>query len=243
MNELIKITESDGKKVVSARELYKFLEATERFSNWIDRQLQYGFEENIDYVGCKLINTLANQELDDYALTINAAKEISMLQRSDKGKQARKYFIECEAKLLEISKPKELTRKELALIVIEQEEKLELLEKKIKKDEVRTQFVDRVIASEDMIDIGQCAKILELSFGRNTLFAKLRENGIFFKNRNEPKQNFIDRGFFKLKEQFIETQNHGTKTVVKVLVTQKGLGFLSTQFEAQPSNKKLINPT
>lgn len=98
MNELIKITESNGKQAVSARELYKFLEATERFNNWFERQLQYGFVENIDYVGCKQFNTLANQELNDYALTINCAKEISMPQRNEKGKQARQYFIEAENK-------------------------------------------------------------------------------------------------------------------------------------------------
>lgn len=97
--ELIKITEKDGRKVVSARELHSFLEAKERFSAWIERQMQYGFNENIDFVGCKVFNTLANQELDDYALTIDCAKEISMVQRSEKGKQARLYFIECEKQL------------------------------------------------------------------------------------------------------------------------------------------------
>ena len=97
--ELIKITEQNGKKVVSARELHAFLEAKERFSTWFDRQSQYGFVENVDFVGCKVFNTLANQELDDFAITIDCAKEISMIQRSDKGKQARLYFIECEKQL------------------------------------------------------------------------------------------------------------------------------------------------
>ncbi|MFK5981436.1 MAG: antA/AntB antirepressor family protein [Flavobacteriaceae bacterium] len=100
MNELIRITENEnGAKAVSARELHAFLEATERFSTWIDRQFKYGFEENIDYVGCKQFNALANQTLNDFALTIDTSKEISMLQKSEKGKQARKYFIECEAQL------------------------------------------------------------------------------------------------------------------------------------------------
>lgn len=98
-SELIKVTEKDGRRVVSARELHAFLEATERFSNWFERQIQYGFELNIDYVGCKEFNALANQVLTDYALTIDMAKEIAMLQRSDKGKQARLYFIECEKQL------------------------------------------------------------------------------------------------------------------------------------------------
>ena len=91
--ELIKVQEKNGQKVVSARELYNFLEITERFSNWFERQIQYGFVENLDFVGCEVFNTLANQTLKDYALTMDTAKEISMIQRSEKGKQARQYFI------------------------------------------------------------------------------------------------------------------------------------------------------
>lgn len=96
MNQLIKITENNGNRAVSARELYNFLEVTERFSNWFERQLQYGFVEMQDYAGCKVFNALANQTLQDYSLTINTAKEIAMVQRTDKGKQARQYFISME---------------------------------------------------------------------------------------------------------------------------------------------------
>ncbi|TWP29353.1 hypothetical protein ETU08_07580 [Apibacter muscae] len=102
MQELVKITEKNGKQAVSARELHTFLEAKERFGNWIKRMFKYGFIENTDYVGCKQFNTLANQELSDFALTLDCAKEISMIQRSEKGKQARQYFIDCEKKLKEV---------------------------------------------------------------------------------------------------------------------------------------------
>lgn len=97
MQELIKTTVDDqGKIAVSGRELYKFLEVTERYSNWFERMKQYGFVENVDYVGCKVFNALANQELQDHTLTLDMAKEISMIQRNDKGKQARQYFIQVE---------------------------------------------------------------------------------------------------------------------------------------------------
>lgn len=90
------IIKQNNENLVSARELYDFLENTERFSSWFSRQLQYGFEEEIDYVGCKVFNTLANQELQDYLIKLDMAKEISMLAKNEKGRVARKYFIEIE---------------------------------------------------------------------------------------------------------------------------------------------------
>lgn len=94
---LIKITENErGEPTVSGRELYKFLEVTERYSNWFNRMLQYGFVENVDYLGCKVFNTQARQELQEHILKISMAKEIAMLQRNEKGKQIRQYFIEVE---------------------------------------------------------------------------------------------------------------------------------------------------
>ena len=105
MKDLIKITTNDkGQQLVSARELHEKLileeGKEERFSQWFKRHLQYGFEEGVDYMECKKIYA-ANQyggekELIDYAMTIEMAKEICMLQKSDKGREFRKYFIECE---------------------------------------------------------------------------------------------------------------------------------------------------
>ena len=89
---------TDLQQAVSARELYNFLEPTERFASWFERQLQYGFVNGRDYLGCEVFNTLANQMLTDFFVSIDMAKEISMIQRSDKGKQARQYFIDCERK-------------------------------------------------------------------------------------------------------------------------------------------------
>lgn len=91
---------------VSARELHKFLECTERFSAWFERMCQYGFEEQQDFTGVKsftVVNNGAEKPLDDFMISIDMAKEISMLQRSDKGKEARKYFIECEKQLKDLT--------------------------------------------------------------------------------------------------------------------------------------------
>ena len=107
MKELITIKQNEtGEQLVSARELHKKLEITERFNSWFDRMLKYGFIENVDYIGCKIFNTQANQELDEYILKIDMAKQICMLQRSEKGTEFRLYFIECEKRLKQITQPK-----------------------------------------------------------------------------------------------------------------------------------------
>ncbi|AMA48091.1 antA/AntB antirepressor family protein [Flavobacterium covae] len=97
MQQLIKITENNGNRAVSARELYEFLEVETQFTKWCTRMFDYGFEENIDFILVKNDqNKVSKSNPIDYALTIDTAKEISMLQRTEKGKQARRYFIEME---------------------------------------------------------------------------------------------------------------------------------------------------
>lgn len=108
MNELIKITENNGKTAVSARSLYEFLEIGTRFNDWCKRMFTYDFVENVDY--SKL--SIDNQQID-YALTIECAKEISMIQRTEKGKQARLYFIEMEKVAVKSLQP--LSESELIL--------------------------------------------------------------------------------------------------------------------------------
>ena len=102
MQELIPIIEDSGKKAVSAKELYLFLEIKTDFSSWCKRMFEYGFEENQDYIEVypkSEGNSKGGRPSIDYALSFDCAKEISMLQRTDKGKAARQYFIECEKRL------------------------------------------------------------------------------------------------------------------------------------------------
>ena len=96
MHELLKVNYDTEQPTVSARELHDGLEVSERFQSWFNRQLQYGFEENSDYVGCKEFNALAKQELQDYQISIDMAKQICMIQRSEKGRQYRQYFLDLE---------------------------------------------------------------------------------------------------------------------------------------------------
>ena len=102
MKDLIKITTNDkGKQLVSGRELHEFLEIRTKYKDWFPRMVEYGFEEEIDFIRVaqkRATNNLKNPvtTVIDHAISIDMAKEISMIQRTEKGKQARLYFIECE---------------------------------------------------------------------------------------------------------------------------------------------------
>lgn len=107
----------------------------------------------------------------------------------------------------------------------EQQKRIEA-EQQIIELQPKAELMDKVMDCGELIDMGQAAKILRLPFGRNTLLKQLREAGIFFKSRNEPKQEYIQRGYFQLKEKWIERKNHTGFVVPKVLVTQSGLAFI-----------------
>lgn len=168
MNELIRITEREGRKAVSARELHAFLGCTERFANWFERQLQFGFDENSDYVGCKTFNALANQELQDYAISIDMAKEVSMLQRSEKGKQARKYFLECERVANESKKI--LTQAEIVLqmaqLNVENERRILSLESENKEIKEQVNLIDaRTTIRPDYFSVSGYASLNRIQVG------------------------------------------------------------------------------
>jgi anti-repressor protein len=135
MQELVKIQRTTkGENVVSARELHSFLEVKTEFYHWCNRMLGYGFEEGVDFNFVEFDEVRlegkrqVKRQITDYALTLDTAKQICMLQKTEKGRQARLYFIECEKRLYQT---RELSRKELAMMVIQIEEEKEklLLEK------------------------------------------------------------------------------------------------------------------
>lgn len=96
MTDLIKITANDQlQPVVSGRDLYEFLEVREAYTEWFDRMIGYGFTEGTDFVG-NIRESTGGRPAVDHALTLDMAKHLSMIQRTDRGMQARRYFIEVE---------------------------------------------------------------------------------------------------------------------------------------------------
>lgn len=214
MTDLITIVPNEeGLPTVSARELHTFLDASERFTNWFERQLQYGFVESVDYSGCKVFNTLANQLLDDYALTIDCAKEIAMIQRSEKGKIARQYFIELEKKYkaqqsLVPFNPASVSRREMALMILDAEDKIQALsqevvqlEKVVVSQSKKVAYVDEVLTASNCWTTTSIAKDLGMSaIGLNRLLKNL---GVQFK-RDE---HWVLTAYYQNKG-YTKTQTH-----------------------------------
>jgi anti-repressor protein len=198
------------------------------------------FEEEINRQEILPINYMDNRNRPQpmFSLTISQAKQVLVRESKFVRKAIISYLEVLEEKL---KKPQEplLPQTYIGALkaLIASEEEKEKLQKQLTIQSAKINFIDRVLDTDEKIDIGQCAKILELPFGRNTLFKELRERGIFFKSKNEPKQAYVEKGYFQLKEKWIDRNGHDSFMVLKILVTQRGLGFLSTIFKSEPKSK------
>jgi anti-repressor protein len=137
MQELIKVRETGGIQAVSAKDLHVFLESKKDFSEWIKNRIEkYGFEDGKDFTPFQGKSTGGRPSLD-YILTLDTAKEISMVEGNEKGKEARRYFLDCEAKLKALQprlSPAELILQQ-AQQLVDHERKLDDLDTRVKKIE------------------------------------------------------------------------------------------------------------
>ena len=122
-----------------------------------------------------------------------------------------------------------------------QKKQIEQKDKHIEKLQPKAAFAEQAFDMKDKVDVGMAAKILNLGFGRNTLFKNLRETGVFFASKNEPKQKFVDAKYFEMTEHPIYDNNGELiKVVAKVLVTQKGLAYINHLFGGRMTEPQLV---
>ena len=121
MMGLIKIkTNENGEQLVSGRELHEFLEVNEKYTQWFKRMVEYGFAENVDFIGLsEKSEKLGGRPRMNHAMTLDMAKEISMIQRTEKGKQARLYFIDVENQYKAIQKRLPNTREAIQQLLLQ----------------------------------------------------------------------------------------------------------------------------
>ena len=244
MKDLLKINYDAEQPTISARELYKSLEISKRFSAWFESNSQ-GFIENEDFtsvlVGTEVQNNGGVQvrELQDYVLTVDMAKHLCLMSRTEKGKQCRQYLIDLEKAW---NTPEQVMARALKL-ADKEIDRLKADNKVLLEDTARMKpkevFADAVSASQTTILIGELAKLIRqngVDIGQNRLFSWLRENGYLVKRKgtdyNQPTQKSADLGILTTKETIIAHSNGSTEIKKTVKVTGKGQQYFINKFLA-----------
>ena len=228
--ELIHIQQAtigDGAvNAVNARELHAKLEIKSRFNDWIANRLS-DFIENEDYI---VVTKNLVTEGRDVILTVDTAKHIAMIERSEIGKRIRQYFIDVEKQAKQQFQIPQ-TYSEALMLAAKQAEQIEQQIKLLTEQKPKVDFYEAVTGSKDTIDIGTVAKVLNIKgFGRNNLFEFLRDKGVLMSN-NQPKQTYCDRGYFRVIESKFTKPDGSTHINTKTVVYQKGLDYIRKLLE------------
>lgn len=225
MNEIIRVNQET--MTVSARELHDALEASERFNSWFNR-MSAGFIEGEDFTSVNtftVVNNGAQRELTDYQCSVDMAKHICLMSRTDKGKKCRQYLIDLEKVW---NSPEQVMARALKLadqtIARLTADNTVLLEDN-KRMKPKEEFFDAVTDSTDAVDMKDAANALHMGIGRNNLFKFLREQKILTEN-NRPYQQYIDRGYFRVIEQKYDKGYGETGINIKTVVYQKGIDYI-----------------
>lgn len=233
MNEIINVNVNDNQEpVVSGRQLHEALEVKTPYSMWFDRMVEYGFTENQDF----LLNNFVKQtgrgghNKVDHIIKLDMAKEIAMIQRTERGKKVRQYFIQVEK---DFNSPEKIMARALLMA----DKKVHHLEAQIEADRPKVLFADAVSASKSSCLIGELAKILKqngIDIGQNKLFQWLRSNGYLISRKgeswNQPTQKSMQLGLFELKKTNINHADGHTTVNTTTKVTGKGQQYFINKF-------------
>jgi putative P1-type antirepressor-phage associated len=233
MNELINVTLNDNHEpIVSGRQLHEALDVKTKYADWFNRMIDYGFAENQDFLLLKNEQQTGRggHNKVDHIIKLDMAKEIAMIQRTERGKQVRQYFIQVEK---DFNSPEKIMAR--ALLMADQ--KVHKLEAQIEADRPKVLFAEAVSASHTSILVGELAKLLKqngVDMGANRLFNWLRAHGYLIKRNgrdwNMPTQKSVEMGLIRVKETSI-THADGHITVSKTpLVTGKGQQYFINKF-------------
>ena len=239
MNELIPITYQNDRPAVSARELHEFLEVDTQFTHWFDRMKEYGFSENVDYevLAKNDYNPQGGRPAVDYVLSLDMAKELCMIQRTERGKQARQYFLAVEKSWNSPQKVMARALKMADVTIASLQDNNQQLFTEAAQNRPKTIFADAVAASESPMLIGELAKVLKqngVDMGEKRLFEWMRKNGYLISRKgtdhNAPTQRSMDMRLFKVKETAV-THGDGHVTVNRTTkVTGKGQQYFINKF-------------
>lgn len=251
MNGLVKVDLDT--QTVSARELYDVLAISKRFSAWFETNSQ-GFVEGEDFSAAYL-KVQGNQyggekEIQDYNLTVDMAKHICLMSRTEKGKQCRQYLIDLEKAW---NTPDQVMARALKL-ADQTIDKLKTDNKSLVADNERMKpkeiFADAVATSQTSILVGDLAKLIcqnGVQIGQKRLFEWMRQNGYLIKQKgtsyNMPTQRAMEMGLFEVKESNIQNPDGSVRITRTTKVTGKGQIYFVNQFLKKKGSEEIRNLT
>lgn len=240
MNEIIKVNYGSEQPTVSARELHKALEVKYDFTRWVNSNFKE-FTENEDFFAGH-IDVMGNQyggtqTLSDYNLSVDMAKHLCLMSKTEKGKMCRQYLIDLEKAW---NTPEQVMARALKM-ASQTIDKLKNINTELLEDVTRMRpkeiFADAVAASHTSILIGELAKILKqngVEIGQNRLFAWLRDNGYLIKRNgadwNMPTQRSMEMELFEVKESTINNPDGSVRINKTTKVTGKGQEYFINKF-------------
>ncbi|WP_053021142.1 phage antirepressor KilAC domain-containing protein [Staphylococcus haemolyticus] len=236
IGEMFNIQEKEnGEIAISGRELHQALEVKTPYKKWFERMSDYGFEENIDYAVTDIFvhNPLGGrQNQTDHALTLDTAKEIAMIQRSEPGKRARQYFIQVEKAW---NSPEMIMQRALKIA----NSTINQLETQIERDKPKVMFADAVDTSTSSILVGELAKLISqngVKIVQNRLFQWLRDNGYLIKKQGEaynlPTQRSMDLKIMDIKKRTQNNPDGSIRVTRTTKITGKGQQYFINKFLA-----------
>lgn len=249
MNEIIEVTYDSGNPTVSGRKLHEALGIETPYHKWFPRMCEYGFNEGTDFNTDKNVRVQiegsreVTREITDHLMTLDMAKELCMIQRSEIGKRFREYFIEIEKAwndpVLIMGRAYEAQK----AIADRLNEQVLNLETRLEADKPKVLFADAVETSHTSILVGDLAKLLKqngVDIGQRRLFDWLRTNGYLIKggiSKNMPTQKSMDLKLFEVKERTINNPDGSVRITKTTKVTGKGQTYFINKFlgGAQPT--------
>lgn len=228
-------------QTVNARDLHAFLEVGKDFSTWIkDRISQYGFEENQDYVVFTDSgeNSSGGRPAKEYHISLDMAKELSMVERNDRGKEARQYFIECERRAKQSRNviafdPEDPAQ--LRGLLVNYAERTQVAEARVIELEPKAEAFDRIDGSEGSVTPRVAAKTLDVPERKFTKW--LEVNGWAFRQSGKGKlQAYSERrkqGYLEHRLRTFTDGNGDERSESQMLVTPRGMARLAQIFEKE----------
>lgn len=222
MNELITVNYDNDRPTVLGRDLHEKLGIETPYRLWFPRMCEYGFSEGVDYTPYIFVHPQNHQQTTDHQITLDMAKQICMIQRTDTGRQYREYFLEIERRwndpVTSMARSLVYANRQLASVTGQLEE----AKRKVEKLEPKAAYYDTVANADGSTSFRETAKLFKVGEKKFTAF--IEQSKLCYRDTHKRLIPYAERqksGWFEVKEVTIRTST-GINTTIYTKITPKG---------------------